>query len=289
MFKANFSKKAYEIVNYYKTRILTKNNFISYNENFLVNYQPNISNYFLKFELKDLENIGNIYIKNKNIDEIKKKILNNFLIDLAWVSSKLEDNTYSFEDAKNLILNGIENKRKTNEETIIILNHKKAIEYLFDCQNNYFNENDVKNLHYLLAKNLLHNSNLGVIRQNKVEISHSNYVPLEYSIRIYPNFDLILKKLNQIENPIEQAFFTLIHISYLQAFIDCNKRTARVLCNLPLLKNNLYPISFMGMPKDFYICGLLEIYEKNDINLMKEVFINAYKISCEKYSKYLNN
>lgn len=292
MIDGNFSQKAYEIVNYYKTRKLVESGFVTYNEKFLLYYRPNIFNYFSKIELKDLENMGNIYIKNKNINEInqiQKKILESFLIDLSWASSKLEGNTYNLLDTQNLILYGIENKNKTNEETTMILNHKKAIQYLLECKNNYFNETDVKNIHYLLGKGLLDNDDLGVIRRKKVKITNSNYIPLEYSMDIYPNFDTILNKLNEIEHPIEQSFFALIHISYLQPFIDFNKRTSRLMANLSLLKNNLSPISFINMSQDFYISGLLEIYEKNDISLMKEVFKNAYKFSCEKYLKYLNN
>lgn len=287
-----FSQKAHDIIDYYKTRKLVKNDFVSYNEKFLSLYEPNVFNYFSKSELQDLQNIGNIYIKNKNIDEvnqIQEKILKTFLIDLSWASSKLEGNSYNLLDTQNLILHGIKNENKTEKETIMILNHKKAIQYLFQCKNNNFNENDVKNIHYLLAKDLLPNNDLGTIRKLEVKITHSNYIPLRYSMIIYPNFDTILNKLNEIKHPIEQSFFALIHFSYLQPFIDCNKRTGRLIANLSLLKNNLFPISFINMEQDFYISGLLEIYEKNDIFLMKEVFKNAYIDSCKKYSNYLYN
>ncbi|WP_407079363.1 Fic family protein [Candidatus Venteria ishoeyi] len=52
-------------------------------------------------------------------------------------------------------------------------------------------------------------------------------------------FDIFLHKLNQIKNPFEQSLFILIFIPYFQIFLDINKRTSRMICNIPLLRNNL--------------------------------------------------
>jgi Fic family protein len=45
-----------------------------------------------------------------------------------------------------------------------------------------------------------------------------------------------MEKLNLIQDPFEQSFFALVQLSYMQAFEDVNKRTVRLIANIPLIK-----------------------------------------------------
>ena len=94
---------------------------------------------------------------------------------------------------------------------------------------------------------------------------------------------LLLRKAAQLINPFEQSFFLLIHLSYLQAFEDVNKRTARLACNISFIKENLCPLSFVDVPLDDYFKALLYFYEKNDWQPALELFQWAYLKSCEQY------
>ena len=64
-------------------------------------------------------------------------------------------------------------------------------------------------------------------------------------------FEKILFKAAAITNPHKQALFAMVHIPYLHSFGDINKRVSRLAANLPLNKNNLIPISFIGVQEDF--------------------------------------
>ena len=64
-------------------------------------------------------------------------------------------------------------------------------------------------------------------------------------------------------NPFEQAFFVTLHLPYLQPFEDVDKRVSRLAANIPLIYHNLCPLSFMDVPEDLYINGLLGVYELN--------------------------
>lgn len=75
----------------------------------------------------------------------------------------------------------------------------------------------------------------------------------------------------------------MVHIPYLQPFMDVNKRVSRLSANIPLLKNNLCPLTFIGMPEQSYIQGTLGIYELNEISLLKEVYVMAYERSAQEY------
>lgn len=76
----------------------------------------------------------------------------------------------------------------------------------------------------------------------------------------------------KIQNPYEQSFFLLVHIAYLQAFIDVNKRTARLSANIPLIQHNLYPLSFNQIEKDDYISAMIAIYELHDPRALAELY-----------------
>jgi len=97
-------------------------------------------------------------------------------------------------------------------------------------------------------------------------------------------FGEILQKAHKIKDPFEQAFFAMVQLPYLQPFEDVNKRVSRLAANIPLIKNNLSPLSFVDVPKETYISGLLGIYELNQVDLMADVFVWAYERSAYRYS-----
>ena len=97
-------------------------------------------------------------------------------------------------------------------------------------------------------------------------------------------FQQIIDTAKAIQNPFEQAFFLMVQIPYLQPFEDVNKRVSRLAANIPLIRLNLCPLSFAGVPRKTYVNGLLAIYELNQIDLMRDVFVWAYERSCALYS-----
>jgi Fic family protein len=166
------------------------------------------------------------------------------LIDLSFASSYLEWNTYDYLDTEILIKYNEIAKQKSSDDTQIILNHKKCIEYmLFYKKELPFTKQTFSEIHTLLWYKLLQKENLWIIRNKIVEIWSSTYSPLDNKFQLEEQFEIFLQKLNQIQNPFEQSFFILVFIPYFQIFLDINKRTSRMSANLPLLKHNLPLIS----------------------------------------------
>jgi hypothetical protein len=97
-------------------------------------------------------------------------------------------------------------------------------------------------------------------------------------------FDQILDMAAAIADPFEQAFFSMVHLPYLQPFEDVNKRVSRLAANLPLIRENLSPLSFVDVPERAYIDGTLGVYELNRIELLRDVFVWAYERSCARYA-----
>lgn len=123
----------------------------------------------------------------------------------------------------------------------------------------------------------------GTLRVGQVGITNTVYTPVAIPQKIDEYFNLLLDKATAIADPFEQAFFTMVHIPYLQPFGDMNKRTSRMAANIPLIKHNLCPLSFVDVPQQAYIEGTLAVYELRRVELLRDVFVAAYERSCEQY------
>ena len=211
-------------------------------------------------------------------------MIETLLIDLSFASSKLEGNTYSYLDTEVLIKYGQSADGKTTLETQMILNHKQVLKYIIEERNNiWLNKKTFFELHTLLGVQLLHDSQLGVIRSGPVKIGASSYTPLENKIQLEAEFDVFLEKLSSIENPFEQSLFILVFIPYFQIFWDINKRTSRISCNIPLIQKWLPPLSLLQVSERDYIDAILWIYELNDPSLMAEIYVGNYLLNLERY------
>ena len=259
---------------------------VGYNRDFLDRYQANVSSYLLSTEIEKLRKIGKTAIPNQPAGTYSKEILSRLLIDLSWNSSRLEGNTYSLLDTQRLISLGEVAADKSATEAQMILNHKDAIEFLTQSTEDIgFNRYTLLNLHALLSNNLLPDpSASGRLRTFDVGIYKSVFVPLAVPQLISELFDLILEKAEQIKDPFEQAFFVMVHLPYLQPFDDVNKRVSRLAANIPFAHHNLSPLSFIDVPDDIYIQGMIGVYELNRIELLKDVFLWAYARSAARYA-----
>ncbi|MCT9117386.1 hypothetical protein N6G02_14720 [Cupriavidus gilardii] len=76
----------------------------------------------------------------------------------------------------------------------------------------------------------------------------------------------------------------MVHLPYLQPFEDVNKRVSRLAANIPLIKHNLCPLSFVDVPQQVYISAMLAVHELNRVELLRDVFAWAYQRSCARYS-----
>lgn len=171
-------------------------------------------------------------------------------------------------------------------ETQMILNHKAAIELLVNGASDVgLNSYTICNLHALLSDNLLPDPTAcGRLRGQPVGIGGSVFHPLDGGLLVREYFDEVLQKAGAIEDPFEQAFFAMVHLPYFQPFDNVNKRTSRLAANIPLVRENLSPLSFVDVPEKAYIEGLLGVYELNRTELLCDVFVWACERSCARYS-----
>lgn len=262
----------------------------TYDEVWVQDYIPN-QNYNLPNEVREeLHLAGARFSKEAPAGTYARQIYDRLLIDLSYNSSRLEGNTYSLLDTKELLLEGKWAEGKLEEESVMILNHKEAIRYLVEkAKRVSISDREVCTLHYLLSEGLVPAQAAGKVRTHSVRIGGSSYLPIANQKKLEFFLQYLCTKAEEILDPFEQSFFLLVHISYLQAFVDVNKRTARLCCNIPLIQNNLVPLSFNGIEPSLYIDAMLLIYEQNDVSLLRELFVRSYMQSCEIYGVTLQS
>lgn len=259
---------------------------VGYQRSFLDSYRPNTTFYLPAALRAELQALGQVAAHNEPAGTYARSIANRLLIDLSWNSSRLEGNTYSLLETERLLSAGDAAEGKGALEAQMILNHKAAIEFLMDCTPDMgFNRYTLLNLHALLSDNLLPDPTAsGRLRTVAVGIGQAVFLPLEGPQLIAECFAQVLDTAAAIQDPLEQAFFAMVHLPYLQPFEDVNKRVSRLAANIPLIQHNLCPLSFVDVPPAAYISAMLGVYELNRIELLRDVFAWAYKRSCARYS-----
>lgn len=259
---------------------------VGYRRSFLDSYRPNTTFYLHAALRAELQALGQVAAHNEPAGTYARSIANRLLIDLSWNSSRLEGNTYSLLETERLLSAGDAAEGKGALEAQMILNHKAAIEFLMDCTPDMgFNRYTLLNLHALLSDNLLPDPTAsGRLRTVAVGIGQAVFLPLEGPQLIAECFAQVLDTAAAIQDPLEQAFFAMVHLPYLQPFEDVNKRVSRLAANIPLIQHNLCPLSFVDVPPAAYISAMLGVYELNRIELLRDVFAWAYKRSCARYS-----
>ncbi len=258
---------------------------VGYQRDFLDAYVPDRTWYLPEPLRRQLRRMGDTGPVNRPAGTHGRAILGRLLIDLSWASSHLEGNTYTLLDTRELIEHGKAAQGKAAAETQMILNHKAAIELLIDNADTVaFNRYTILNLHSVLSENLLPNpSDEGRLRQHAVEIGKSAYRPLSIPAQLDELFGLLLEKAQRISDPYEQSFFVMVHLPYLQPFVDVNKRTSRLAANLPLIQANLCPLTFLDVPEQAYSRSMLGVYELTRFELLRDLYVWAYERSTHEY------
>jgi len=234
-------------------------------------------------ELSSVDKITQEYqqrVKNLLPEQLSKET-ERLTIDLSWKSSEIEGNTYDLIDTEILIKESKEAQGHSKEEAKMILNHKRAIEYIFanrDMQEVSISK--IENLHRLLTEGL--DIRFG-LRKHKVRIGGTNYHPLHNPHKIQEAMEKAVSIINKLQNPIEKALATVLLISYIQPFGDGNKRTARIVGNAILLSYGMCPLSYRSVGKSEYKRAMLIFYEQQSFYNFKQLFIKQYKFAGENY------
>lgn len=240
---------------------------------------------FTKEELEVLNAAQMEFVKNTEgmTDLEYRKEMERLGVDLSWKSSQIEGNTYSLLETERLLKDKQTASGKTKEEAIMLLNHKDALDFVLDIPD-YLKElsvHRIENLHSILTKEL--EVDRMKIRHRRVGITGTNYRPLDNEFQIREALEDTCTLVNGKDNVFEKALLTLVLLSYIQAFVDGNKRTARITSNAVLIANGYCPISFRTVDSIDYKKAMLMFYEQNNIAAFKKIFIEQFLFAVKTY------
>ena len=239
---------------------------------------------FTKSELEKLNGLQSTYRKNvSGLTTMEyEKELERLAIDLSWKSSQIEGNTYSLLETERLLKEKETAQGKKKEEAIMLLNHKEALDFIIEDPGyvDPLSISRIEDIHSLLMKELGVERN---IRQRRVGITGTNYRPLDNEYQIREQMRSMCNLVNSRTNIFEKALLLLVLISYIQAFVDGNKRTARIISNAMLISNSYCPISFRTVSPLDYKKAMLLFYEQNNMLAFKEIFIEQFEFSVKTY------
>ena len=258
---------------------------VGYQRRFLDDYIPNTSRYLPPCLSDRLAQVGEMGTPSSDLVDLKRRI-EKLAVDVSYGSSRLEGISTTYLDTERLLAKGRSAaSAKERSDILMLLNHKDAIHFILEnreADTSYipmgFNLSTVQHIHALLMSDIHPDvEEIGKPRLREVGIEGSVYHPLSIPTEVNDVLNGVLEKCDKITDPFEQSFFALVHLAYLQPFGDGNKRTSRMMANVPLLKANLCPISFLATPKRAYTTGLLGVYELNRVEMLRDVYVSSYE------------
>lgn len=195
-------------------------------------------------------------------------------VEITYNALNIEGVAITIEETQDLLDNkNIYSLEDT--DNIIAINFVNSLSYINSIIEKGFDKYEL--IEYMKRINLyllngLH-SEAGNIRYSNIKVSGSKYIPkipVEFRIR-----EDIMKNINNImEDPLE----LYCYITRNQIFADGNKRTALLMVNLILYKDNKY-FSIDEEYADEYRVKLIEMYETGDTKKFKrymERYIKEY-------------
>lgn len=236
----------------------------------------------------------------------KEALLQQLRIKWIYNSNAIEGNTLSEGDTSFIIENGLTVQGKSLSEHNQVIGHMKALDLIYTIlERDAITEDDLFLLHKAIQTEALidyerPNGAYKVVANGRwVNINGKSqhfYYPLpedtKYLMNLWLNeFGTISKEITSRDEAIK--VYTDMHISFtsIHPFHDGNGRLARLISNLPLLKNGYLPIIIDTKHREEYI-ELLSTYnlstaqlDNNTINLIEksDAYLNLIDFFEEEY------
>lgn len=220
-------------------------------------------------------------------EETEKSLDEKIKFEFIHSTCRIEGNTYSLGETEALIKFGITASGKSLKEAEELKNQEQAIKYILLAKHKNFaiDEKLIKKIHSLVGKNVVRRP--GQYRNGPVFIIGSSYKPKPTLAEIQAQMRDLINYINQDQfknkHPIEQSILLNFALSYIQAFFDGNKRTARLLQNLILIKNNYPFITFRMQDVALYRDAIVTAYEEFALNKLSSITLEQIDMILELY------
>ena len=243
-----------------------------------------LKNIFTDEEKRRLRNLHKEYQNNVSrlSPSVIKKEMERLMIEFSWKSSQIEGNTYTLLETEALLKEKQEARGHKKEEALMLLGHKKALDFVWEHPKEFqtISTKKIEHLHSLITEGLGISQN---IRRSLVGITGTAYKPLDNELQIKEALDKTCELINQEKDAFTKSLIASVMIAYIQPFEDGNKRTARILGNALLLAGNACPLSYRSASESDYKKAVLLFFEQNNASYYKQLFMDQYEFAVKNY------
>ena len=187
------------------------------------------------------------------------------LVDSIWKSAGIEGLGTTFPNTEKILENiPVQTKR---DEVLFIVNMKRAWYFIFDNVDYHDNISYLRELNKICMAELSYDA--GNIRTAPVTIGGTSWIPE------LPQEEMIREKLVEISNMsdrLEAALEMFCFVTRTQMFLDGNKRVAQLMCNKMMMEADIGIFSVPYDQIDTFKELLVNYYETNDSNKIKNFF-----------------
>lgn len=174
---------------------------------------------------------------------VLNKLREQLVVDWTYNSNAIEGSTLTLRETRLVLEEGMTIGGKSLREHLEAINHKEAIEFVesLAASGVSITERDLKDIHALILKKI-DDAYAGRYRDIQVRISGSKHTPPEalHLPELMRKFEE--EYLTDFQgHAVVQAALAHFHFVAIHPFVDGNGRTARLLMNLILMKNDFPP------------------------------------------------
>ena len=202
--------------------------------------------------------------KEDNIFFAKRK-----LVDNIYKSANLEGIAVTFADTYSF-MNNINTGNISVDDMLKLKGLKDAWEYVLNTIDEELTIDYIKKIHFEICKgqNIYP---LDDFRTKGVGITGTSWRP---KLPSESNYEQELKEILNISNKLDRCINIFCWIQRSQMFLDGNKRVANLVANKEMIKNGQGIISVPVEKIGEYFILLIDYYETNNINRLKEWIVN---------------
>jgi len=218
------------------------------------------SNLLRKETIIDLEELKFVYQRFEELLTVNEAEVYERDFEVNYVSgtTKIEGNTLTLEQTKDLLLAGIFPKDKSSREIYEVDNFKKVIRY----RNSYrrkVNLDFIRNMHALVMDNIDVESAGTFRRTDDVIIAGCSMDLAPAAViedELVQAIDEYYSDLKAGRHPFEAAIIFHYQFETIHPFTDGNGRVGREVLNFMLMKERFPKLLFLGKDRELYISAL---------------------------------
>lgn len=219
-------------------------------------------------------------------EEAILKVQDALALDYTYESNRIDGNTLTREETQLIVGEGRTLEGHTEREHLEVLNHYEAIAFIRQkAQQNVAITLDLLcELHAIVLRGI--NAEAGKWRETPVVLSRSEYAPPTPSLlpQLMTDFVKAFEQLEHSgEHPLLLAAYFHDELVRIHPFIDGNRRTARLLMNLYLLRHGYQLVSIKGdaESRDRYFAALEESHLQLHHEAFQRIILEAEKEALE--------